>query len=168
MKKSLLSVALMAMLGSSSLMADIDDYVANDNNQSVNEFVRKILIMAEKGDMDILDFYSNQVLPSEAGLPLTQEDLKERIVKNLDNIYVLPDGKETLYGTFDLYAMTNKINDDNTIEVLVGCGVKNADGIPIPRIVEENNNPLIISIENGKYRVKSMPEQNQKGCTRNE
>ncbi|MDA3052563.1 hypothetical protein OFO01_03765 [Campylobacter sp. JMF_01 NE2] len=63
MKKSLLSVALMVMLGSSSLMAEIDDYVANDNNESVINFVDKMIVMAEKGDMDILDFYSNQVLP---------------------------------------------------------------------------------------------------------
>ncbi|MDA3058626.1 hypothetical protein OFN97_01145 [Campylobacter sp. VBCF_05 NA6] len=168
MKKSLLSVALMAMLGSSSLMADIDDAVL-DNNQSVADFARAMAIMAEAGDIDILDFYSSQVLPSEAGLPLTQEDLKDRIVKNLDNYDTYKGHYNTYKGQMTSKILigyeVSKINDDNTIEIAMPCVVKDAQG-QMGLKYNENNKPMIISIENGKYRIKSMPAQTQEGCHR--
>ena len=161
MKKSLLSVALMAMLGSSSLMADIDDYVANDNNESVVNFALKMIEMAEKGNMDIIDFYSNQVLPSEAGLPLTQEDLKERIVAKSDN-YVIVRGNEV--EKISLVPQASKIND-GAIELNIGCFIYNSNN-EIDFLVIDSNKPLVVSIENGKYRIKSMPAQTQEGCHR--
>ncbi|MDA3052564.1 hypothetical protein OFO01_03770 [Campylobacter sp. JMF_01 NE2] len=95
-------------------------------------------------------------------MPLTQEVLKERIVKNEINVAMI-NGKEVDDYIFVLYPSVSKKNDDNTIEIFIDCGVYNSEGNLVPLNVKENK-PMIISIENDKYRIKSMPAQSQKGC----
>ena len=155
MKKKLFAVAMGAVLGSSFLMADIDDVVGPDAADAI-EFVLEVVKMAENGDMNIVDYYSEKVSPSVAGLPLTQEELKDRILKGYDN------GKPQRMWIFPY---NNVKIDSETIEMNLrySCaGINEDPGNTEPRGFD--NKPLIISIEDGKYRIKSMPQQTQGVC----
>ena len=145
MRKKLFAVAMGAVLSSSFLMADIDDI---NPERGPYPFLEKIIRMAENGDMSVIDYYSEATPPSAAGLPLTQEELKEVFFQNHDwkfpktNALILPDFRE----------------DSVDGEIYI-CPLNYRCNFQLDPDGKSVGEPVIIVVENGKYRIKSMPKQ---------
>ena len=156
MKKKLFAVAMGAVLGSSFLMAksyivadELEKYENHTENDEKNliSFVHGIIELAEHGDIQILDYYSDNVAPSVAGLPMTKDELENVFFQNhnvtaANSAAILRPGK------------INKI-DEKTFEVDLEylCNYENDE------IEQINTKPVVIVVENGKYRVRSIPKQ---------